>query len=123
MAGGFCLTDGYLGLKSQGMQQTKPVALSEAKQWWEVVSTGLRRKTIQTRSSSFAYYEDACSWAIEQKNKGFSVTIEERHAIVMKEVEMRPGRDCYDWHLGAQKVWLSEAVVLPWEVGQILGGN
>jgi hypothetical protein len=63
------------------MQQTKPIALSEAKQWWEVSSTGLRRKTIQTRCSSFAYYEDACSWAAKQRNKGFTVDIDEKHAV------------------------------------------
>jgi hypothetical protein len=45
------------------------------------------------------------------------------HCVILKEVQVRPVRDYYDWHLGSQTVLLSESIVLPWEIGQIMGGN
>jgi hypothetical protein len=62
---------------------TVPMKLSEAKSWWVVYATGLQRGSIKTTAANFAHYNDACTWAVQKRNKGLCVRIEEEHEVAL----------------------------------------
>ena len=65
------------------MQTNEPIKLSEAKSWWVVYATGKQRGSIKTTAANFAYYNDACTWAAQKRNKGLAVRIEEEHEVAL----------------------------------------